>query len=213
MKKEELVKRLICSESGIYADKMRARKLTKQEQELMIKTYDEKIKPLSLKIVDNSRLKMDDIRVLCLKELENGLDFVLIDYLGLIKSSKANTSKYLEVSDISRELKLLAGELNTPVMTLCQLSRSPAERQNKRPLLSDLRDSGSIEQDADAVLLVYRDEYYNPNTDKRGTIEILIPKHRHGATGKCELAFNKDIQKISEKKVLTVTYGQNQKSA
>lgn len=196
MKKEELVKRLICAEANISADKMRARKLSADEQELMVRTYEEKIKPLPIKIVDDSSLKMNDIRALCLKEIKNGLDFVVIDYLGLVKSSRPHSSKYLEVSDISRELKLLAGELNVPIMTLCQLSRSPSERQNKRPMLSDLRDSGSIEQDADIVILVYRDEYFNPHTDKKGFIELIIPKHRHGATGVCELMFNKTTQKI-----------------
>ena len=122
---------------------------------------------------------------------------VLIDYLGLIKPVKAESRHDLEIGAISRELKALAKDLNVPVMVLSQLSRSVEQRENKRPILSDLRDSGSLEQDADVVMFVYRDEYYHPSTEKKGVAEVIIAKQRQGATGAVELAWIKECTKFA----------------
>jgi len=123
---------------------------------------------------------------------EYGLDYIIIDYLGLIKGSRPYMNRVDEVSENSRLLKVMAKELDVPVIALCQLSRAVEQRQDKRPMLSDLRESGSIEQDADLVMFLYRDEYYNPDTDKRNIAELILAKHRNGPTGKVELLFLKE---------------------
>lgn len=120
---------------------------------------------------------------------EHGLGLVVVDYLQLMRSSRRTDSRELEISDISRSLKALAKELNIPVIALSQLNRKVEERQDKRPMLSDLRESGAIEQDADIVIFLHREEAYKPDTAKKGIAELIIGKHRNGRTGTVELAF------------------------
>jgi len=200
MKAQQIINRLICIESGLMASKIRSRSLTDEEQELYASAYTNKIKKLPLSFIDKPNMNIEDIKFHAINHKRNkGLDFLVIDYLGLIKPVKSGISKYIEVSDISREIKLLASELDVPVLTLCQLSRSPSTRPNKRPILSDLRDSGSIEQDADIVMFCYRDEYYNPETQSKGIIEVSVHKHRNGSVGVSSLCFNKNTQKISNR--------------
>lgn len=114
---------------------------------------------------------------------QKDIKLIIIDYLQLLASERKRDNKVQEVSDISRQLKILAKELNIPVIALAQLSRSVEARQDKRPMLSDLRESGSIEQDADIVMFLYRDEYYNANTNNKNLAELIISKHRNGSTG------------------------------
>ena len=125
-------------------------------------------------------------------QMEHGLGLIIIDYLQLMegRSRSGDGNRVQEISEISRSLKGLARELNVPIIALSQLSRAVEHRDNKRPQLSDLRESGSIEQDADVVMFLYRDDYYNPESEKKGITEVLIKKHRNGPTGALELFFN-----------------------
>jgi replicative DNA helicase len=128
-------------------------------------------------------------------QAEHGLGLVLIDYLQLI-SGRGGESRQQEISEISRSLKLMARELNVPVIALSQLSRAVEQRQDKRPMLSDLRESGSIEQDADVVAFLYRDDYYNEDSEKKNILEVIIGKQRNGPVGKVELLFLKNYNKF-----------------
>mgnify|MGYP000940244834 CR=1 FL=1 len=116
-----------------------------------------------------------------------GVDLVIIDYLQLMSSAKATNNRVQEISEITRNLKIMAKDINVPVICLSQLSRAPEQRADHRPMLSDLRESGSIEQDADIVMFLYRDDYYNQDSDKKDIAEIIIAKHRGGSTGTVEL--------------------------
>ena len=124
---------------------------------------------------------------------EKNIQLIIIDYLQLLTSERKRDSKIQEVSDISRQLKILAKELDIPVIALAQLSRAVETRQDKRPMLSDLRESGSIEQDADIVMFLYRDEYYNKNTTHKNLTDLIIAKHRNGATGIINLYYHSDF--------------------
>ena len=130
-----------------------------------------------------------EIRAKCRKlKLEKGLGLVVIDYLQLVQASNNKKgSREQEISEISRSLKILAKEINVPVIALSQLSRAPEQRPDHRPMLSDLRESGAIEQDADIVMFLYRDDYYNPDTEKKNIAEVIMAKHRGGSTGTVEL--------------------------
>ena len=199
MNKKALLNRLTCAESGLEASKFRNRTFTSDELAIYEDVLKNKILKLPLNIIDTPNMTVQDIKAEALHlQKTTGLNFLVIDYLGLIKPQKPHQNKYLEVTELTRELKILAGELDIPVMVLCQLSRANAERKDKRPQLSDLRDSGSIEQDADIVMFVYRDEYYNLQSEDTGKIEILIKKHRDGSLGFARLNFDKNTQKISD---------------
>lgn len=129
-----------------------------------------------------------EIRAKCRKlKMEKNIGLVVIDYLQLVQGNKRSSSREQEISEISRSLKILAKEINVPVIALSQLSRAPEQRPDHRPMLSDLRESGAIEQDADIVMFLYRDDYYNPDTEKRNIAEVIIAKHRGGSTGTVEL--------------------------
>jgi len=121
--------------------------------------------------------------------MEKGLGLVVIDYLQLIQGSGKKASREQEISEISRSLKILAKELDVPVIALSQLSRAAEQRADHKPMLSDLRESGAIEQDADIVMFIYRDDYYNPDSEKKGLAEIILAKHRGGSTGSVELVW------------------------
>jgi replicative DNA helicase len=133
-----------------------------------------------------------------LKSREPGLGLIIVDYLQLMASDRNAESRVQEVSQISRALKVLARELEVPILAMSQLSRAVEQRTDKRPLLSDLRESGAIEQDADMVMFVYRDEYYNEDSDQIGVAEVILAKNRNGPTGSEKLSFTKRFAKFSD---------------
>lgn len=145
-------------------------------------------------------ISITEIRAKCRKlKLEKDIGLVVIDYLQLVTASgKKNASREQEISEISRSLKILAKELQVPVIALSQLSRAPEQRKDDhRPMLSDLRESGAIEQDADIVMFLYRDDYYNENSEEKNIAEVIIAKHRGGSTGTVKLAWLGDYTKFA----------------
>ena len=188
MSKEQLVNRILCSEAMVDSNKVRTGKL---EEDDWVKLAGA-IGPLSeaeIYIDDTPGINVTEIRAKCRKlKLEKNIGMVVIDYLQLVQgSNKRNGSREQEISEISRSLKILAKELNVPVIALSQLSRAAEQRPDHRPMLSDLRESGAIEQDADIVTFLYRDDYYNKDSDKKDIAEVIIAKHRGGSTGTVEL--------------------------
>lgn len=198
MPAEQLMKRILSAKAMVEGNKLRTGFLKNEEFNKLNEAANELI-ACKMFIDDSAVVKMGDIFSKCRKlKSEHGIDLIVIDYLQLISGNgKGNSdNRQQEVSDISRSLKALARELEVPVIALSQLSRSVESRQDKRPMLSDLRESGAIEQDADIVMFIYRDEYYNREKSEESSedkTEISIAKHRNGATGMIELAFNKSI--------------------
>ncbi len=186
----ELTQRLLCSEARVDASRMRTGKLRESDWPKIGHAIS-RMSEAPIFIDDNPNLTVMDIRARArrLKSRE-GLGLVVVDYLQLMTGRHGAENRQVEVSEISRGLKILARELEVPVVALSQLSRGLEMRQDKRPMLADLRESGSIEQDADVVLFLYRDELYNPDsTDSQGTAEVIVAKHRNGPTGLTRLAF------------------------
>jgi len=183
MSKDQLVNRMLCSEVMVDSHKMRTGKLDDEDWKKIAKALG----PLSeapIYIDDTPGLTVMDIRAKCRRlKLEKKLGLVVIDYLQLMRGRGKTENRQQEVSEISRSLKILAKELNVPVVTMSQLSRGPESRTDHRPMLSDLRESGAIEQDADIVMFLYRDDYYNPDSDKKNIAEVIVAKHRNGSTG------------------------------
>jgi replicative DNA helicase len=197
MSSDQLVNRIMCSEAMVDSQKMRTGKLEDDDWKKVAKA----VGPLSdapLYIDDSPGITIMDIRAKCRRlKLEKGLGMIIIDYLQLIEGKGKGDSRQQEISEISRSLKILAKEVGVPVITLSQLSRAPEQRQDHRPILSDLRDSGAIEQDADLVMFLYRDDYYNPESEKKNIAEVLIAKNRHGATGTVELVWMGQFTKFA----------------
>lgn len=190
MSKEQLVNRILCSEAMVDSNKVRTGKLEDEDWGKMA----EAIGPLSetgIYIDDTPGISVMEIRAKCRKlKLEKNIGLVVIDYLQLVQgSNKRNASREQEISEISRSLKILAKELNVPVIALSQLSRAVEQRPDHRPMLSDLRESGAIEQDADIVMFLYRDDYYNEDSEKKNIAEVIIAKHRGGSTGTVDLGW------------------------
>lgn len=199
MSKEQLVNRLFAMESRVEAQHIRTGDLNEAEWADLIAKAGE-IGQSRLLIDDTPGISVAEMRTKCRKfKSEFGLDMVLIDYLQLMSSntSRASDSRQNEISEISRSLKALARELACPVIALSQLSRAVESRPNHRPMLSDLRESGAIEQDADVVMFIYRDDYYNPDTDKKGIAEVIIAKQRNGPIGTVELSWQAQYTKFS----------------
>ena len=187
MSKESLVNRLFAMESKVNAQKIRTGELSAAEWTSLSEGATE-IAKSNIVIDDNASITPAELRSKCRKlKLEKGLDLVIIDYLQLMTTGKENRQQ--EVSDISRSLKLLARELNVPVVALSQLSRKVEERTDKRPMLSDLRESGAIEQDADVVMFLYREDYYKKDTENVNVTEVIIAKQRNGPVGTVKLAW------------------------
>ena len=156
-------------------------------------------------IDDTPGISIGELRSKCRKyKLEKDIQLVIIDYLQLMTSRGKNDSRQQEVSEISRSLKALARELNVPVIALSQLSRAVEQRPDHRPMLSDLRESGSIEQDADVVMFIYRDDYYNPDTENKNISEIKIAKQRNGPIGDVELVWLPEYTKFANKEIRPV---------
>ncbi len=190
MSKEQLVDRLICGEAGLDSWKMRTGNLNEDDFEKLQMAMGS-LSEAPLYIDDTPGLNVVEVRTKARRlHSEVGLGMIIVDYLQLLEGRSLNNDNRVQViSEISRSLKSLARELNVPVMALSQLSRAVESRPDKRPLLSDLRESGSIEQDADVVLFIYRDDYYDRDSEKKNMAEVLVRKHRNGPTGEAQLYF------------------------
>ncbi len=188
MSKEQLVNRILCSEAMVDSNKIRTGKI-EEDDWVKLATALGPLSEAPIYIDDTPGISIMEIRAKCRKlKMEKNIGLVIIDYLQLVQSSnRRNASREQEISEISRSLKILAKELDIPVIALSQLSRAAEQRQDHRPMLSDLRESGAIEQDADIVMFIYRDDYYNENSEKKNIAEITLAKHRNGSTGAIEL--------------------------
>jgi replicative DNA helicase len=191
MSKEQLVIRMLCSEAEVDGSRIRTGFLTESDWPRLTLAAGS-LSDASIYIDDTPALSVLELRAKARRLLaEHGLGMVVIDYLQLMKGRTRVESRQQEISEISRSLKALAKELNVPVIAVSQLSRRTEERQGMRPQLADLRESGAIEQDADLILFIYRDEVYNRSEDNpnRGKAEVIIGKQRNGPTGKVDMAF------------------------
>ncbi len=187
MSKEQLANRLICSRAMIDAQKLRTGNLNSEDWEKIAQATGE-ISEAPIYINDMPGINSMQLRAMCRKlKLETNLGLIIIDYLQLMSGHGKNDSRQQEISEISRSLKAIAREIDAPVIALSQLSRACEARADHRPMLSDLRESGAIEQDADIVAFLYRDEYYNPETDKKNQAEVIIAKQRNGPVGTVDL--------------------------
>lgn len=188
MSKSQLVNRMLCSEAMVDSNKIRTGKID-EEDWVKLATALGPLSEAPVYIDDTPGITVAEIRAKCRKlKIEKNIGLVVIDYLQLIQGSgKRNASREQEISEISRSLKILAKELDVPVIALSQLSRAAEARADHRPMLSDLRESGAIEQDADIVMFLYRDDYYNPDSEKKNIAEVILAKHRAGSTGTIDL--------------------------
>lgn len=199
MSKEQLAQRMIAAQSNVELKKMKTGTLNDADWPRIISAMAV-MSDAKIFIDDTPGIKINELRSKCRKlKMEQGLDLVMIDYLQLMESDSKNESRQQEISKISRSLKILAKELDCPVVALSQLSRAPEQRADHRPVLSDLRESGAIEQDADIVMFLYRDEYYHSDSEKKDLAEVIIAKNRHGETGSVELVWMGSIQRFGDK--------------
>lgn len=194
---EQLVMRMLCAEGNINAQNLRTGSLTDEDWRKLTMAMGS-LSNSGIFIDDTPGIRINEIRSKCRRlKQEHGLGMILIDYLQLIQGSgRSNENRQQEVSEISRSLKALARELEVPVIALSQLSRGVEQRQDKRPMMSDIRESGSIEQDADIVAFLYRDDYYDKESENKNIIEIIIAKQRNGPVGTVSLAFVKEYNKF-----------------
>ena len=197
MPKEQIVNRIICSQALVNSNKIRTGDITGEDWE-KIGAIVNRVATAPMYIDDTASITVSEIRAKCrrLKQTKN-LELIVIDYLQLMQSSGRTESRQNEIAEISRSLKILAKELNIPVIALSQLSRAAESRSDKRPMLSDLRESGAIEQDADMVMFLYRDEYYNPDTEDKNLAECIVAKNRSGETGMFKLGWKGEYTKFS----------------
>lgn len=187
MSKEELVNRILSSESLVDNTKIRTGQLEESDW-LSIAEASSTLSESKIILDDSAGYSPLELRSKCRKlKMQYDLGLIVIDYLQLMNASKVSTSRQVDVSEISRSLKVLAREIGVPIIALSQLSRAPEARVDHRPMLSDLRESGAIEQDADMVMFLYRDEVYNPDTEKKNIAEVILAKNRAGSTGTVEL--------------------------
>ena len=185
MSKEELVGRILASEAMVDSQKIRSGKL-EDEDWISLTNASGSLSETKIILDDTSGFSPIELRAKCRKlKMEYDIGLVVVDYLQLMNASKTNASRQADISEISRSLKVLA--IGVPIIALSQLSRAPEQRPDHRPMLSDLRESGSIEQDADMVMFLYRDDYYNPETEKKNVAEVILAKNRAGQTGTTEL--------------------------
>lgn len=196
MPKTQVVNRIMCSQARVEANKIKTGEISSEEW-MRIGRVMNRFYQAPMYIDDTPTISVSEIRAKCrrLKQTKN-LQLVVIDYLQLMQSSRRTESRQQEISEISRSLKILAKELNVPVVALSQLSRNVESRSDKRPMLSDLRESGAIEQDADIVMFLYRDEYYNKESADKGLAECIIAKHRSGETGSFKLGWQGSFTKF-----------------
>ena len=197
MSKEQLVQRMIAMESNVNTQKLRTGNLTDAEWDSVVEAVG-LIGSSNMVIDDTPGISVTELRSKCRKmKLERGLDMVVVDYLQLMSGSgRTSDNRQQEISEISRSLKALAREIKAPVVALSQLSRACESRQDHRPMLSDLRESGAIEQDADVVMFLYRDAYYNKDTEDQDSAEVIIAKQRNGPIGTVNLLWKADITRF-----------------
>ncbi|MBP2651585.1 MAG: replicative helicase [Firmicutes bacterium] len=199
MSKEQLVQRMLCAEAPIDAQRLRIGDLKDDDWKRLV-VAAERLSSAPVFIDDTAGISVAEMRAKCRRlKAEHGLKLVVIDYLQLMQGSgfsSHNENRQQEISEISRSLKSLARELNVPVIALSQLSRGVESRQSKKPMLSDLRESGSLEQDADIVAFLYREDYYNPETEQKNLTEVIIAKHRNGPVDTVLLHFQKEYTKF-----------------
>jgi replicative DNA helicase len=204
MSNEQVAQRLISQETGIDSQRMRTGKFNDHEQDLFVH---------SIEVLGDTRIYLDDtpgltplaLRTKCRRlQMEYGIDLVILDYIQLMGGDTRNENRVQEVSYISRNLKVLARELNVPVLAAAQLSRAVEQRTDKHPVLSDLRESGSLEQDADVVLFIYRPDQYESDTLRQNIAEIMVAKHRNGPVGSVELVFRKHLAKFENAETRTI---------
>ena len=199
MSKEQLVQRMLSAQSNVELSKIKTGTLGESDWPRIIDAMAV-LSEANIFIDDTPGIKISEIRSKCRRlKIEKGLDLILIDYLQLMEGEGKNENRQQEIAKISRSLKILAKELDCPVVALSQLSRSPELRKDHRPILSDLRESGSIEQDADIVMFLYRDEYYHDDSEKKNIGEVIVAKNRHGETGSVELVWFGQVQKFADK--------------
>lgn len=198
MSDEQITERILCAEGAVDSQKLRVGELNKDDWDRMLCTA-EMLGGENLQVDDTPEITAAALRQKARKiKSQHGLDLIIIDYLQLMEGSKGKTeNRQQEIAEISRSLKALARELNVPVIALSQLSRAVETRQDKRPMLSDLRESGSLEQDADIVAFLYRDDYYNPDSQNKNITDLIIAKHRNGPIDTIRLFFHKQFTKFS----------------
>jgi replicative DNA helicase len=199
MSKAEVTQRLMCSEAKVESQRLRTGKLAIDDWPRLTAACD-KLAKAPLYVDDTGSINLMEIRSKArrLKSREPTLGLIVIDYLQLMTSGVTVENRVQEVSQISRSLKVLARDLDVPIVAMSQLSRAVEQRHDKRPILSDLRESGSIEQDADLVMFIYRDEYYNEDSEQQGMAEVALAKHRNGPTDTIKLSFLKRYAKFSD---------------
>ncbi|MFO7635174.1 MAG: replicative DNA helicase [Caldilinea sp.] len=203
MSNEQLVQRLLSMETGIDSHRLRLGQVHDEEWPILLEAAN-LLANTAIFIDDTPAATVNEIRTKCRRlYAEHGLDLVLIDYMQLMSGTSVGreSNRQQEISFISRSLKGLARELNVPVIALSQLSRAVESRSDKRPMLSDLRESGSIEQDADVVLFIYREDYYIEDTDRQNIADLIVAKHRHGSTGTVSLYFRKELTQFRDLEV------------
>jgi replicative DNA helicase len=199
MSKAEVTQRLMCSEAKVESQRLRTGKLAADDWPRLTAACD-KLAKAPVFVDDTGSITMMELRSKArrLKSREPHLGLIIVDYLQLMTSGSNQENRVQEVSQISRQLKVLARDLDVPILALSQLSRAVEQRHDKRPILSDLRESGSIEQDSDIVMFIYRDDYYNEESDQQGLAEVHVAKHRNGPTGSQKLSFLKRYAKFAD---------------
>jgi replicative DNA helicase len=199
MSKSEVTQRLMCSEAKVESQRLRTGKLGADDWPRLTAACD-RLAKAPIYVDDTGSITMMEIRSKArrLKSREPDLGLIVVDYMQLMTSGSTVENRVQEVSQISRALKVLARDLDVPILAMSQLSRAVEQRHDKRPILSDLRESGSIEQDADLVMFIYRDEYYNDESDQQGIAEVHLAKHRNGPTDTVKLSFLKRYAKFAD---------------
>ena len=200
MSKQQLVQRMLCSEGGIDSQKLKKGDLSNEDWDKLVRTAD-RVSSAPLYIDDTAGITVMELRSKARRlKAEHGLDLIIIDYLQLMqgRGRGGSDNRQQEISEISRSLKAVARELNVPVIALSQLSRSVESRQIKRPMLSDLRESGSLEQDADIVMFLYREDYYDPETTNKNITEVIVAKHRNGPVDTIRMFFTKQFTRFND---------------
>ncbi|MGD8397493.1 MAG: replicative DNA helicase [Anaerolineae bacterium] len=201
MSGEQVVQRLISAETGINAQKLRRGAIAEHEWERFMHATGD-LAEIYFYVDDTPGISALELRSKARRlHAEVGIDLIVVDYLQLMRGDYRSENRVQEISSISRALKALARELNVPVLALSQLSRGVESRTDKRPILSDLRESGALEQDADVVIFIYRDEMYNENTERQNIADIIVAKHRNGPTGTVQLFFKKELAQFLDAEV------------